>query len=261
MRRQGFTLALLLATAMACAQAEETPLHSANMLELGTSSSKLSNSYGRWHAANLHLTVERGGAVTHAEVARQTEYGEVGTSFVLGHVREYDDDWIASGFAATSDGGFFLPRLKLDMSLGRKVLADKSLVLSLGLGANRAKDGHHDGSVIAGAVWYAAPRWVVDGGIRWNRSYPGSVDGYRPYLALTWGEHKHQLLTARAEVGNEAYQVIGQNASVSDIRSQSISLKWRQWLAPGYGFAMGIEHYHSPYYRRTGVDASVFTEF
>ena len=195
------------------------------------------------------------------EVSHQSHFGDRGTYVGLGYGHVFDDRWHGSINAGTSDGGFFLPRLRLDAFLYHKWLERKSLVTNIGLGYNRAKDDHFDRSLSFGAAWYFDAPWIAEGGVRLNQSNPGQVTANRVFAALTWGRDRHHYLTLRHETGREAYQLIGPVAVLSDFDSRETSVVWRQWIATNVGFNLRVAHYANPSYRRSGLEAGLFLNF
>ena len=244
------------------AAGDNAPLPHAMTVDVGGALSTLSNGYGNWQSLTGRLTYEPApGNTTYADVALAREFSENGAIFSLGHVQEFASSWIVTGFLTLGGGGDFEPREKVDLSLGRKLLADQQLVATIGVSADRFRDGHSDRALITGLAWYGVPQWVLEGGIRFNWSDPGDVAGRRYYGAATWGTEGRDFVAVRAETGNEAYQVIAPGQALVNFDSQLASATWRHWLKPDRGFSIGTEVYHNPSYRRVTLMGTAFFQF
>jgi YaiO family outer membrane protein len=195
------------------------------------------------------------------EVVHQEEFGDDGTFFGLGLTHVLDPDWFASLNVGTSAGGFFWPRVKVDAFVSRKWLEQRRLVTTIGFGYYDAKDVHYDFSAFIGAAYYFESPWIVEGGLRYNFSQPGNVTAPGPFAAVTYGRNKAYYIVLRVGIGREAYQVVGQNEAITDFASQVVTLTWRQWLTPQWGFKLQGEYYHNPFYERVGFEAGIFWDF
>jgi len=237
------------------------PAHT-KTVDIGGAYSSLTNGYGTWQSVTGRLVYEpEAGNTSYAEVSLAREFSENGAIVSLGHVHELAQLWIISGFVTLGGGGDFEPRVKGDLSLGRKLLADQSLIATIGVSADHFKDGHSDKALLTSLAWYGIPLWVIEGGIRFNWSNPGDVAGRRYWLASTWGREGHDFVVVRGETGNESYQIIGAGQPLVDFNSELLSLTWRHWLRPDRGFVVGGEVYHNPAYDRYTISAAAFFQF
>jgi YaiO family outer membrane protein len=231
-------------------------------VEAGLSSHKLSDGFGSWssiYARTQYRINERNSM--NAEIERSREFGDSGTYVALGGTHVINDDWYASLTMGTSSGGFYLPRFRADAFLNRKLLRQRNLVATVGLGYYRAKDEHKDQSLYLGATYYFAPRWIVESGVRFNRSNPGSIGSRSQFIALTNGEEKKRYITVRVGSGRESYQLIGPNTELVDFGSNEASLTWREWISKSSGLNLVLERYKNPSYKRRGVSLGYFQDF
>ncbi|MEP6609345.1 MAG: YaiO family outer membrane beta-barrel protein [Burkholderiaceae bacterium] len=199
----------------------------------------------------------------YGEVNDAHRFGDHGLLFSAGNTQVINEDWYGSLFAGTSSGGFFLPRYRVDGFINRKWLAERSLVTTLGLGYERAKDVHRDRRLFLGAAYYFSGPWIVEGGGRVNFSDPGSVRAARAFIALTQGrDHEHYAIL-RVESGREAYQLVGDQSVLSNFSSRVASFTWRQWVGGNrdQGFQVRAERYLNPYYSRSGIEVGIFHDF
>lgn len=236
-------------------------LKPAYTLLVGTTYSKLSDGYGTFRANTVRGYMDTGKDVFFAEASAQNMFGENGTAVSMGQTHIIDEDWYAFYGIATGTNGFFLPRLRLDTSINRKWLEQRNLITTLGLGYIKQKDGHIDNSLLLSTTYYFNPYLIGSTGVTVNRSNPGSQISSRPYVAVTWGENKKRYVSAKADWGREAYQLIGPEEVISNFSSKSLRVTWREWLAPDRGIDLGAEWYKNPSYTKDTVEASLFFEF
>jgi len=254
------TLCCALLAAMGSAAAQSTP---GGTVEAGLLHHSLTGDLGDWNQQFVRGTLRTSDAtVWNADLVNANQFGAHGTLVVGGVTHVINEDWYG-GLGASYGSSFFYPQARLDAVINRKLGADRNVIATLGLTAVNARDGHRDRSVLLGLSWYLPSAWVLQGGIRINRSNPGSVMANAKYVAATWGYNKQQYIALRYDIGEEAYQYIGAgtNDLLVNFRSNVISGTWRKWLAPTYGFQLRAEAYHNPYYNRRGLEAALFKEF
>ncbi|MDP3169128.1 MAG: YaiO family outer membrane beta-barrel protein, partial [Polaromonas sp.] len=156
---------------------------------------------------------------------------------------------------------FYLPKFRVDATIYRKFLPGRNLVGSVGVGYYDAPTGYTDRSVSLGATYYFEAPWIVEGGVRFNTSNPGSVRSQQQFVALTYGRTKQNLVTGRYGWGTEGYLAVAAGAQLVNFNSREASLTWRHWLTPSTGVLVGANRYTNPSYRRSGVSVGVFHEF
>jgi YaiO family outer membrane protein len=255
----GVTLAGLAHVALA--QQDPLALKMTGFVEFGVTHHSLSSGLGHWNGQYVRGNTISGSNTWHGDLWNWSQFGDHGTYVALGNTHVWNPDWHSHVTVGTSTGAFYLPDFRLDAFLSRKLLADRSLVLTIGFGMYDAKDEHRDRSLFVGATYYATPAWIFDGGVRWNHSDPGDVSSSYQHLAVTYGRNKDQFLTARYGWGREAYQLIGPTVVISDFSSRVGSVVWRKWLSPNWGLNLRGERYLNPTYSRSGVDVALFLEY
>jgi YaiO family outer membrane protein len=196
-----------------------------------------------------------------AEVANLSQFGAGGILFALGNTHVINDDWYVSTAVSSSDGGFFLPRARGDVVLNRKFLEARNLVIGVGVSAIKAKDVHRDLALTLGAAYYFDAPWVIEGGVRINRSNPGSVITDYYNVAVTYGRDKERFISLRFAHGQEGYQVVGDTTALSNFSSRDTMLTWREWVQRDWGVQMRVGEYRNPYYQRIGGEFSLFWDF
>lgn len=246
-----------LATPAAPAPAPSAP----KSVELSYGSQRLSAGYGDWHDLTLRGTYGTGDHVWQGEASVNRRFGVSGTFIGLGDTITINPDWFASVSLGAGSGAFYLPRLRADAFLNRKWLPGRNLVTSVGVGYYDAPDGHVDRSLNLGAAYYFEQPWVVQAGVRFNNSNPGSISTQQQFVAVTYGAEKKDVVTARYGWGEEGYQAIAQNTLLVDFSSREASLSWRHWFGDRWGMLVGGETYRNPSYERNGVRVGVFHQF
>lgn len=229
-------------------------------LTLYTSAHHLTAGLGHWRELGVRGSYTAAAHVLQGEAATMRRFGESGQFIGLGDTYTFDDDWFGSLSVGAGDGASYLPRVRLDAFIHRKLLSERNLVVSLGAGHYRAPDGHSDRNASLGATYYFSEPWILQGELRLNNSRPGSVNTHQQFLALTWGRDKQTQVTARHGWGHEGYQTIGNGNVLVDLASHETHLNLRHWLGPDWGLSAEVERYSSPYYRRTGGTLGLFWE-
>jgi len=240
--------------------AESKPL--TNFVETGGSYETLTNGYGYWGGGYARAVYEKGPDVWDAELNGQHQFGDAGVYFAAGDTHTFSPDWYGALTVGSSAGGFFWPRFRTDAFLNKKWLSRKQWITTAGYGYVAAKDVHRDNIFYLGSTYYFEKPWIVEEGIYFNVSNPGTVFAPAGFVAVTQGRNKQQYLTVRAGFGEEAYQVIGPSVTLSQFNSETLTITWRKWLGPNWGFNLSGDYYHSPFYTRGGgSNFGFFKEF
>jgi YaiO family outer membrane protein len=237
------------------------PRQLTNFAEAGGDFLHLTNGFGHWAGGYARATATTGKNVWNAEVNGQYEFGDAGVYLAAGDTHTFNPDWFGSLTVGSSVGGFFWPRFRTDGFINRKWMSRKQLITTFGVGYYAAKDDHRDHSFFLGSTYYFAKPWIVEEGIRFNVSNPGSVFSPAAFVAVTQGRNKQHYFTVRTGFGKEAFQLIGPTVSISDFPSQTITVTWRQWIGTNWGMNLVGDYYHNPYYQRGGTTLGVFREF
>jgi YaiO family outer membrane protein len=251
--------AIACAAALAAAAQEAPSLKLATTLEMRVSGARLTGGQGGWLDESVLATAPLGNHVLHAEVSHQRHFGDSG--FYAGVLDTYtiDRDWYVAVGAGAGEHAFFLPRLRVDALLHRKVGAVRRIVILGGPGHARWPDGHVDRMWSLGALYYFPSRWVLQAGVRFNESDPGSVRTRQYQGALTYGAGGADEVTLRAAKGREGYQPIAPGLSLVDFPSREAALLWRHRLDASNGLTLSLDHYRNPFYERNGASIGWYT--
>lgn len=240
---------------------ETEPVILNNYIESGGDYLPLTGNFGHWEGGYVRTSITKGQNVWSAELNGQREFGDAGVYFAGGDTFTINSDWYGSVSAGSSAGGFFWPKFRTDEFINKKWLKQKQWITTLGFGYDAAKDTHRDHSFYLGTTYYFKHPWIVESGIRFNFSNPGNVFSPAGFVAITQGRNAHHYLTVRVGAGEEAYQLIGPVTSLSDFKSQTITVTWRQWTGRNWGFNFVGDYYHNPYYLRGGPSFGLFKDF
>lgn len=230
-------------------------------LELSTGFQNLSGGFGNWRDVTLRGVYGLSSHLIQGEVSVNRRFNKDGTYVGLSDTYTFNEDWYSNVAVGFGDGAFYLPRYRVDATLYRKLLSDRSLVTSVGLGHYKAPDGHTDNSVSLGAVYYFASPWIAEGGVRFNSSNPGGIRTQQQFVALTYGRVKQDLVTVRYAWGGEGYQTIATNAQLVNFTSREANVSWRHWVSPRTGILVGANQYTNPFYNRSGINIGIFHDF
>ena len=230
-------------------------------VEVSAGVQNLTGGFASWRDLTVKGSYGLRSHLLQGEVSLNRRFNKNGIFVGLSDTVTFNDDWYGSIALGLGDGAFYLPRYRVDATVNRKFLADRSLVASVGLGYYKAPDGHSDSSVSLGVVYYFAAPWVAEAGIRFNSSNPGSIRTHQQFAALTYGRAKQDLVTARYAWGAEGYQTIAANAQMVNFKSREASLSWRHWVSPRTGVAVTANRYTNPSYVRAGLNVGIFHDF
>jgi len=247
--------------AVATAQPEAQIKQLTNYVETGADYMTLTNGFGSWSGGYSRGVYQQGKNIWNAEITGQHEFGDAGVYFDAGDTYNFNADWYGALTVGSSAGGFFWPRFRTDGFLNKKWLGRKQLITTAGVSYDMAKDVHRDHTFYLGTTYYFQKPWIVEEGLYLNISHPGAVFAPAGFVAVTQGHNKQQYITVRAGFGEEAYQLIGPTATLSQLNSETLTITWRKWMGPNWGFNFVGDYYHSPFYLRGGSTFGFFKEF
>ena len=261
-----YTLIVLLSVNLCMsvvARAEEQPEYlEANYVEIGINDNWLSEGLDNWYGVALRGSWQQNANnIWEGEILHENEYNTWGTYFVAGVTHIFNEDWYGSMYIGAGDGAFFFPKFRIDAFINRKLLADKNLVATLGVGYEEAQQVNSDERIYLGASYYFEIPLEVEGGVWFNKSEPGPVRSNRYRVAATYGRPFERYLIAEFDWGREAYQFISEDVALVDFNSQMLTLTWREWMARNWGFALRGQLYWSDEYNRQGIEINVFKHY
>lgn len=230
-------------------------------LELSLGAQSLSSGYGDWKDLTVRSAYSTNQHLLQGEVSMNRRFNQDGLFVGASDTYTFNDDWYGFLAVGAGDGAFYLPRYRVDGAIYRKMLPERNLVGSVGAGYYRAPDGHTDKILSLGMVYYFASPWILEGGLRFNNSLPGSINTRQQFVAATYGRDKHDLVIARYGWGREGYLAIAENSQIVNFKSSEASLTWRHWFNPDTGLSISATRYSNPAYRRTGLNIGLFTSY
>jgi YaiO family outer membrane protein len=277
-------LVCLAACALAAAQTSSTPtppgsslpglggvamgLDGPGYIEIGGSHNNLTGEYPNWNDFYMRGMISGGRNAFTGEITRENRFGDSGWYGDVGVIRTLSDNWYAQGSAGASVGGFFLPRVRFDGAINRKLLQHRQLVVTGGMGFDHSRTVNKDLRGLAEASYYFNFPLVLQGGFMWTYSTPGDVVARTQHIAATEGHDKEHFISLRYEWGREGYEVIGPPSDttpgynvVFDFPEHTAGVTWRQWIGPNWGFNLNVEQHSETSYHRLGGTIGVFLDF
>lgn len=202
-----------------------------------------------------------GGDVLRAEGVDERKFDAHGGIVALGYAKVLSADWILGGTLALGHGGPNWARRRGEVEVSTKWTEKRDIVTRAALYYAAFDGSRSDRGLRLSAVAYFSAPVVVEAGVVFNVSDPGSVNSRMPYASLTYGRDREQYLSVRASSGTEAYQAIGAGQQLVDFRSRSLGIVWRRWIARDWGFTVGAEAYRNPTYERATLGAGLFAQW
>ena len=228
--------------------------------ELHVAHHDLNSGYAHWSEEGVRGIYEISNHQFAGELTGTNRFNENGIYAAVQDTLLLNADWFASFALGGGDGAAYLPKYRMDGFIHRKFLEDRQLVGSVGLGYYRSPDNHRDDNASLGLTYYSTLPWVIQAQAKRTRSLPGDVVTHQYFVAATWGNHKKTLITGRHGWGREGYQSLGDALSIAQFDSHETSLAIKHWISHDWGFRASLERYHNPYYRRDGLNFSIFKD-
>lgn len=216
------------------------------------------STYGEYLRARFEASVTDAFTL---DITNLDRFGDDGTQISVGNVHEFSDRVYTQFAVAGSSGGFFWPRLRIDGTISIKWLSDKRLVTSFGGGYFDAKDVHEDTMGRFDVAYWLESPFVLQGGVQYNVSDPGSVGSTSGYVATSYVRDKSRIVTIRGGFGDQAYTAIASDDVVVDFPFNSVRITWREWVGKSWGINLAAEHYSSDVYDQNGFELGFFKEF
>ncbi len=256
MRSTFLLVALLLARPDAAAQA---PLQ--DEVEVGGMYLNYDAGISDWRSLVVRTQFVRGPRmVWSGEAVAEERFGEPSFAYKIQHRADFGK-WITRISGRTSNGGFYNPRYRFDLMLGRKLLPRQQLILTAGGFHREVRDGHRDTGFNLESQWYLRSWLVAQAGVRFQVSNPGKAVSRYQDFALSIGSHGRAVVVLAGGFGTEAYQIIDPLVIFTDFKSHDARVTYRQWLSRRTGVALSGSYYSNPFYNRTGVGLSLFFGF
>ena len=214
-----------------------------------------------WKEGYVRFALSGGRNTLSGEASKQYRYGDDGWYYAGGFTRDLSDNWFADAHVGSSAGGFFLPKLRADASLSRKLLSNKQLVLTAVGGYDKSRQVNHDYRYGGGFTYYTKWSFIGQGGVNFTHANPGHLLDMTEYLAVTQGHDKEHFITFRVEIGREGYEIVANQVAIQDFDFRHYSGTWKQWVGVNWGLNIIFDHQNTPFYRRNGGTVGVFFEF
>jgi YaiO family outer membrane protein len=231
-------------------------------LEFGGSRSELTSPQPNWTDAYVRGVINLTPANSLSlEADRQARFGDSGYFGNIGVTHSFSQNFYTNAYVGSSIGGFFLPKFRLDAFGNYKLLSHKQLVANFGIGYDKAKTQNSAMRYMLGGTYYFEWPIIVQGGFTFTRANPGATLASTYNLAITEGREKSHYITARVEMGREAYEVVDAGNTLVDFPIHIYSGNWRQWVGMNWGFNFNFEREVTTYYNRNGATFGLFVDF
>jgi YaiO family outer membrane protein len=205
--------------------------------ETGGSYAAVTNNYGKWYSGDAkisytgskYLTPSLSFASQTRPEGNQQAYG-IGSYINFG---KYAYAIVGMG-VAPNHGAILFPSFRYDLMGVVRVPPVKGLLLTGGYGSYRMGGGSAKTASV-GSILYLK-KVILDGGISFNRSYPGSLPSNSGYLSLMTGRQGKYWIGAGASGGNLYYKLMG--LIPLDVRSNAygFSAFLQKWVGRNWGF-------------------------
>ncbi|HEU5219509.1 MAG TPA: YaiO family outer membrane beta-barrel protein [Gemmatimonadales bacterium] len=249
-------LALALSGIRAVAVAQGPP-PGASWVEAGGFYHRVSGDFGDWKGGYLRGVVSGSRDVWYLDAKAQEAFRDRGVYGALADVHSFGSRVYSQLSIGGGTGAYVLPKLRVDAALAIKLGSARSVVLTAGGTFVKAKTIYEDRALFGGLTWYAGPAVLeLSGRINW--SDPNAVRSERVNGAVTLGRPGRRVVVLRGGAGTEGYQLTGATATLRRFASQEGAFAWREWTGRHFGFVVGSELYHNPFYTRAGASLGVF---
>lgn len=257
-------LLLLLVLPVLSAQAQQS-LRPADpprdQVEFGGLNYSYNSGISPWKGAVVRTQFVRGPKMVWlGEAVAEHRFGEPSFAYKLQHSADFGA-WITRVAGRTSNGGFYNPRFRADVMIGRKLPPSRRFIVMVGGFYREVRDGHQDMAGIVEAQLYLSSWIILQGSTRYQISNPGHATSLYHDAALTLGKHQKATVVLHAASGTEAYQIIDPLVIYTDFESRMARVVYRQWLNRSTGFTVSGSWYENPFYQRTGIELSFFFGF
>ena len=242
---------------------KSSQFQSTGYAEVGGNYDYVSGDLGDWSGAYFRSGIQTDPRnIWSLDTTYQNRFDDNGFFASIGNTHLFNENWFTNVSFGASSGGFFFPSYRVDAFVNYKVPSSRQFIATVGVGASDARDtDNSDVSLFVGGAYYFQDPWIVQGGVRYNISSPGSVGSTSEFIAVTQGRVREHFYTLRYEFGEQAYQVIANNNAITDFNNQVYSAEARQWFGDDWGINALGEYQHNDFYDRTGLRLGVFKEF
>lgn len=230
-------------------------------VEVGGLGYSFSEGISPWRGAVVRTEFVRGPRMVWlGEAVAEHRFGEPSFAYKLQHSADFGA-WITRVAGRTSNGGFYNPRYRVDLTLGRKLPPNRKVILMASGFFREVRDGHRDAAATIETQVYLTPWLIAQGSVRYQISNPGNATSRYHDAALTIGRHQKATVVLHGAYGSEAYQIIDPLVIFTDFDSKMARAAWRQWFTRSSGVTVSGSWYSNPYYTRTGVELAFFFGF
>lgn len=204
--------------------------------ELGGSFASVNNNYGRWYGGETKIAYTGSKRFT-PMFSAGTQTRPEGTQQAYGfgsyvNFGKYAYAIVGVGFAP-NHGTILFPSFRYDLMGVVKAPKVKGLLLTTGYSSYRMGGGNAKIASAGGIYYYK--RAIFNGGIAFNKSYPGGLPSKSGYLSVMTGQQGKYWLGGGVSGGNLHYQLISVIPYDVNFDSYGFSAFFQKWLGRNWG--------------------------
>jgi YaiO family outer membrane protein len=231
--------------------------------EIGGSFTGVNNNYGNWYSGDAKIAYTgskyftpmiSAGSQTRPEGTQQAYGGGAYINF-----SKYAYAIVGTGFAPNR-GAILYPSFRYDITGVIKVPKVGGLLVTPGYSSYRMGGGHAKIASM-GAIYYYK-RVILNGGMSYNRSYPGNLPSESGFLSFMTGRQGKYWLGAGASGGNIHYQLIGIIPFDARFSAYGFSAFFQKWIGKNWGI---VNRYYftnvMSAYISNSIGVSLFVDF
>ncbi len=218
---------------------------------------KVSNDYGDWTGVYLRGVFPGTKQTFFTDVLALRGFREEGFQGGIAHRYDWSDRWFHLAGVNAGDGSPLFPRYRADALIGRRWGASRTIQTVAGASVVQSVEELKDVAALGAITWYAPRGFVLESGVRFNTSSPGSVKSHRVHGIAMYTPSSRRSFSVRGIAGTEGWQIVGAGTTLTQFSSQELSLAWRERIESKTAINLQLDGYRNPFYTRSGVTLGV----
>ncbi|WP_373062395.1 YaiO family outer membrane beta-barrel protein [Gemmatimonas sp.] len=226
-------------------------------IEANTFRQGVSNDFGDWSGVYLRGVKPGARDTYYAEVLALEAFGERGVQGGLTHRHDWSTRFFHTLGATVGSGASILPQGRVDGALGVRFGDRKQWQATAGASYVKSVTELYDVAGTSSLAWYAPRALLLETGVRYNISRPGSIRSHRLFGVAVLTPSPRRSFSVRAIGGTEGWQIVSSTTTLQRFASQEYSLSWREKVSGPWALTMQGDVYRNPFYVRSGVTIGV----
>ncbi len=195
------------------------------------------------------------------EAGRTSRFDEVSFGFGTSITRHLPRAWNFSLGVGTGTGEILAPEYRFDASVGKGLLHETPLILTLGYTRIQSRGENRSDGVGLGLQYYFTEHWILGGHYLYDMGHPGDTISRSGGVGLTYSVWRRTDIGVGATFGKVSYMLIGQGQALVNYDSRGYNAGWSQWLSDDAGFNLRVDYGLWANIRTWGVTLSFFKEW